>query len=371
MYRWGIVITAFYLFVLVVLVLPLGEYLADFGDVGLPQLLFDPEFLNDSGWAAWFVLGMLATAEALLLFLAVDTSRKRLRPRQHILLSVAVTTFATGLLSVAILLPVVAAGHLPMPFDSDSGSWIIPLAVWAVWAVIFFLYRERVSERLDRTVSWLLNGSVLQLLIAVPCHIIVRQRGECSAPIATSFGISTGIAVMLMAFGPSVVFLYQKRLRDYGRPERAEPIVHRWPVWRALGTLATGALALFVFLPFDNEWFLGFVLPAEETPAVTAAVDETAEQLGMTLQRGENGDFALQCRRDRVARVTVGPAIGDTGEVWNVWLRADQRELFDTLKTLADEHATDSWVTFDPPAYEQWRAKLLKGAYFGRTCLPR
>jgi hypothetical protein len=57
--------------------------------------------------------------------------------------------------------------------------------------------------------AWLLKGSVLELLIVVPCHVIVRRRHDCSAPIAT------GLAIMLLSFGPSVLFLYKKRLDSY------------------------------------------------------------------------------------------------------------------------------------------------------------
>jgi hypothetical protein len=78
-----------------------------------------------------------------------------------------------------------------------------------------FYRQSRMLDKPRSMTRWLLKGSILELLIVVPCHIIVRQRGDCCAGLWTASGIATGIATMLLAFGPSVLFLYQKRLAEY------------------------------------------------------------------------------------------------------------------------------------------------------------
>jgi hypothetical protein len=88
-------------------------------------------------------------------------------------------------------------------------------AAWVLWAILFYFYFRNSSPVVTRLTSWLLKGSVLELLIVVPCHVIVRRRHDCSAPLATSLGIATGLAIMLLSFGPSVLFLYKKRLDAY------------------------------------------------------------------------------------------------------------------------------------------------------------
>ena len=77
---------------------------------------------------------------------------------------------------------------------------------------------EALSRRLTK---WLLRGSILELLVAVPCHVIVRQRNDCCAPFITFWGIATGMTVMLMSFGPGVFFLFAARIRDM------KPATHR------------------------------------------------------------------------------------------------------------------------------------------------
>jgi hypothetical protein len=65
--------------------------------------------------------------------------------------------------------------------------------------------------KLHRT---LIVGSVMELLVAVPTHIIVRRRPECCAGIETGIAICVGVAVMFVAFGPSVFLLYYRRRKQ-------------------------------------------------------------------------------------------------------------------------------------------------------------
>ena len=106
-----------------------------------------------------------------------------------------------------------------LKFDSDFSGWIvvaIAVASWALWSILFW----RISATRDpaslasRLHRYLLAGSVLELLIAVPTHILVRQRRECCAGIATGIGICAGVAIMLLSFGPSIGFLYYKRWKQ-------------------------------------------------------------------------------------------------------------------------------------------------------------
>lgn len=93
--------------------------------------------------------------------------------------------------------------------------WTIPL-VWLLWAGVFwFVSRSTDPLTLNgRVYKTLLAGSVLEFLVAVPMHLIVRQRGECCGGVMTAFGIGVGLIVTVIALGPAVFFLCSRRYKQ-------------------------------------------------------------------------------------------------------------------------------------------------------------
>ena len=222
MRRWGLLITGAYVVILLCVIVPAGVLLA--GPASGAEFISG---LADTfkQWMSWFLIGVLVIGQASLLFLSVDTSHRRLRPRAHVLVSCSVAAILTALLisGVVCSLGVAARGDKFGGGFFDTGTNILLLwgGLWLLWGAIFYLYCRNSSQVVTQLISWLLKGSVLELLVAVPCHIIVRRRHDCSAPVITSFGITTGVAIMLLSFGPSILLLYKKRLEAYATHEPA------------------------------------------------------------------------------------------------------------------------------------------------------
>jgi hypothetical protein len=223
MRRWGIVLTLFYVVIVVGLLVPGGVWITGyagranwFGDLlqGVREVF--------ENWLISAIVATILISQALLLFLSVDTSQKRLRPQARIWVSCTIAGGLSALLawSAVFSLGVGISGDKFLDFfktwtETNTGLLETWAGLWLMWGLIFYVYYRRKSELVNLVVTWLLRGSVLELLIAVPCHVVVRKKDQCCAPLVTSFGIVTGVAIMLMSFGPSVLFLYKKRLEGY------------------------------------------------------------------------------------------------------------------------------------------------------------
>lgn len=217
MKRWGLVVTLVFIVVVLALLVPATLLLVK----GSAAVAADFKGLYQA-WGTWICIGVVILGQILLLWLRVDTTQKRLKPRSHILISALTTALLVAILTADIVfaIGVSVRGDNFLDFFPDSAavSTLVVFGVpWLIWAVLFYRFWRNSNDPVTHAVSWLFRGSVLELLIAVPAHVIVRRRHDCSAPVVTSFGIASGIAIMLISFGPSVLLLYKKRMDKYAR----------------------------------------------------------------------------------------------------------------------------------------------------------
>jgi hypothetical protein len=229
MKRWAILTVLLYALALLLLTLPV--ILIAFGNWGInnDNRTFKETLQIYAAWQYWLWLGVLMAGQVLLLLLPINIAERRLPARRPLQTPVIVTAFFLANLCFAGILSILCAafkedGIYPFAFlsgntanptgwDFTVGGIITLLVFWLVWAVIFRRYAKS-DERdtlLKCSTRWLLRGSILELLVAVPSHVIVRRREDCCAPIGTFWGIATGISVMLLCFGPGVFFLFVER----------------------------------------------------------------------------------------------------------------------------------------------------------------
>ena len=211
MRKWGLVVTLFYAAALLVLIVPGAVFLVAPTHRVSELHSHVRDVYGES--LVWMCIGVFLLGQVLLLALTVDATERRLKPRTHIVVSSVTTGFLLAILTFAAVFSLAAARWGD---NAGNGGWYSVVAAfvvpWVLWGVVFHRVTRESTDVVSRAAAWLLRGSVLELLIAVPSHVIVRRRNECCAPVVTGFGIATGIAIMLLSFGPSVLLLYKKRM---------------------------------------------------------------------------------------------------------------------------------------------------------------
>ncbi len=99
MRKWGIVISVVYAAIVLGLLLPAGMILAGLKS-SLLQIYSQDLLGFFSDWLAWVPIIAIIAGQALLLFLSVDTSFKKLKPRAHIAVSVGITAMLVAVARV-------------------------------------------------------------------------------------------------------------------------------------------------------------------------------------------------------------------------------------------------------------------------------
>jgi hypothetical protein len=208
MKRWAWLVAGLYGLILVALTMPAG------------LVAFAPRIsISDAGsaftvWPYWLWLAVMVLSQFALLAVPVRFASRRPVTRG----ALWPTTLAGGLMAGGLavgagfsILETIFGGH-----DAGRWPWIIIIAgvcTWSIWTWIFFRLNRRMdaADWFSRQCRALLKGSILELLIAVPTHVVARYRDYCCAGFMTFIGLTMGVSVMLFSFGPAVFFLYADR----------------------------------------------------------------------------------------------------------------------------------------------------------------
>jgi len=121
----------------------------------------------------------------------------------------------------------------PFPVVKPWQGWTAlgaSVLLWMAWSVVFAraTRQDAPQDIVSRLCRQLLAGSILSLLIAVPTHIVAHHRNYCCAGFGTFVGIVFGLAVLLVAFGPGMFFLYAARWKKL-HPDMASGTESRTP----------------------------------------------------------------------------------------------------------------------------------------------
>jgi hypothetical protein len=208
MKRWAVLVVILYFLLLVALTSPL--FLIAFYPSSNARDAISVMF----EWMYWAGLGVMVLAQAAMLVVPVELSVGRPTAQRSVLWTILASGLMVGVLGAG---AAISIDEFFRREKAGTGDAILPwaalLVLWAAWSLVF--YRSgRGAAAMDvvtRQCRYLLKGSILELLVAVPTHIVARARDYCCAGVMTFLGIAFGVAVMLFSFGPGVFFLFAAR----------------------------------------------------------------------------------------------------------------------------------------------------------------
>ena len=160
-------------------------------------------------------LGLMVAGQAVMLLVPVESAMQRPTTRRSVLWPVLASGLMMGVLGVGAVISVIEYARSDKAMDAAEAHLKIlvalVVAVWVVWTLVFYRTGRNAMGVVSRQCRYLLRGSILELLVAVPTHIVARYRDYCCAGAMTFIGMAFGVSVMLFSFGPGVFFLFIQR----------------------------------------------------------------------------------------------------------------------------------------------------------------
>jgi hypothetical protein len=210
MKRWAVLVVVVYFLILIVLTAPM--LLTAF----YPVVKARDALEVFSEWMYWAGLGVMIAGQAVMLLVPVDLAMQRPTARRSVLWPILASGLMIGVLAAGAAASIVEFIRRDKALDllGDGAPLLaVIVPVWAVWSILFYRAGRGATamDVITRQCRYLLRGSVLELLVAVPTHIVARARNYCCAGLMTFLGIAFGVSVMLFSFGPAVFFLFVQR----------------------------------------------------------------------------------------------------------------------------------------------------------------
>lgn len=197
------------------LVIVLGLFASAYADF-LPMWLFPLNALTGSLYATLLVLLITFGSQALFVFSAGTLNLCRPIRRRRLLAPVVIAS-----LMMTILVGGVSLSLLELFTIDDEGIiivifWALICVSWVVWSIVLFARYKEMDRyaAVKGLISTMLAGSLLELLVAVPSHLVVSRRPGCFVGLSTACGITSGIAVMLWSFGPGIILMFLRKRRE-------------------------------------------------------------------------------------------------------------------------------------------------------------
>jgi hypothetical protein len=269
----------------------------------------------------WIAIGVLSLMQGAVLLAPISVLRQKPVRRRSWLVLAVVAGLMMGLLVLAIGLSIYSALFLDKG-DATPVLWI-GFAGWIVWAAVFYGYSSRdPSSAFSKVMDRLIAGSIAELLVAVPCHVYVRQQDNCCADLVTFLGIATGLSVLLFAFGPGVFLLFVKRAR---RLQAAKEVPDE------TGSAVSGKPTLSGFTRRAVFWAAGALMLALVPVALLLAPEFNTREVWIVFRAGFVHAAAIACiyawiaLRKKEARgtwVLAGVAILAEMALLQAWLLA-------------------------------------------------
>jgi len=210
MAKWAFVTVLLYICLVVIVFVPLVLWAAFYNEADALDIIE-----CYTAWQFWLFCGIITAIQALMLLFPVKTTADAPKPQRLIWVPVVTAALLFSILVLGVVWSILMAiwGDDILKDYFFWASFAFVIFCWIVWLFVFYRFYSRVEAKtlFRRITTWLIRGSIVELLVAVPSHIIVRRRDECSAPGLTYLGIAAGLVIMAIAFGPGLFFLFRER----------------------------------------------------------------------------------------------------------------------------------------------------------------